>query len=151
MNESLEKVRDHFRNPRNLGEVANPDGTGQIEYPYPGGDMMRVTFKLDAGKRIAEIKFRVFACAGGIALMSALTEIVKGMTTEEAANVTNEDVTGYLDLPREKGHGAVIGRAALAAAIHDYRTKASAAKSSAETKENELTAQREEMRTELNG
>ena len=116
-----DKVMDHFMNPRNVGEIENPDGFGEVGNAACG-DALRLTFKLDKDGRIADIKFKTFGCASAIASSSAMTELVKGMTLDEAKKVTNQDIVKLLgELPEAKMHCSVMGMEALQAAIAQYR------------------------------
>jgi len=119
--EYTDKVKDHFLNPRNVGEVENPDGVAEVG-SIACGDALKLSFKLDENKRFKDVKFKTFGCASAIATSSALTEMIKGMTVEEAMKVTNQDIAAYLGgLPQEKMHCSVMGKQALEKAVEHYQ------------------------------
>jgi len=117
-----EKVLDHFQNPRNVGELENPDGVGQAGNPKCG-DIMKIYLRVE-NEIITDIKFKTFGCASAIASSSMATELVKGRNIDEAWSLTNSAVAEALDgLPPVKMHCSVLAEEAIHAAINDYRRR----------------------------
>jgi nitrogen fixation NifU-like protein len=119
-----EKVMEHFQNPRNIGEIEDADGIGDVGNPQCG-DQMRLTIKVDAAQRtITDIRFRTFGCGAAIASSSMITELVKGKTIEEALRVSNKSVVEELGgLPPVKMHCSVLAEQGIAMALLDYFKK----------------------------
>lgn len=108
-------------NPRNSGQLLNPDCHSEVGSPQCG-DAMTLDIQVDDEDRIAEIRFMTFGCAGAIAAASALTEIAKGKTLEEALAISNDQIVEFLGgMPKEKYHCSVMGHEALSLAIADFR------------------------------
>ena len=117
-----EKVMDHFRNPRNVGEIEDADGVGQVGNAKCG-DIMRITLKIDDGI-ISDAKFTTFGCGSAIATSSMATEMIKGKPVEEALELSNQAVVEALDgLPTHKIHCSVLAEEAVKAAVKDYYDK----------------------------
>ena len=115
-------VMDHFANPRNVGEIENADGVGQIGNPVCG-DVMRMSIKVE-DDRIADVKFKTFGCGAAVATSSIVTEMVIGKTLSEAAEISNKAVAEALGgLPANKMHCSNLAADAMHIAIEDYLTR----------------------------
>ena len=115
-----EKVMDHFTNPRNMGEISEPDGAGQVGNPSCG-DMMQIQIKVEDGI-IQDAKFKTFGCVAAIATSSISTEMIIGKSLDDAESLTNDAVANALDgLPAHKRHCSVLAADAIQAAIKNYR------------------------------
>ncbi|MBI4979111.1 MAG: Fe-S cluster assembly protein NifU [Spirochaetes bacterium] len=116
------KVKDHFTNPRNVGEIESPEAEALIGN-ITCGDALKLTLRIDRAKDIiTDAKFKTFGCASAIASSSMLTEMVKGKTVDEALAITNQDIAREMDgLPEEKMHCSVMGKEALDKALGTYR------------------------------
>jgi nitrogen fixation NifU-like protein len=114
-----EKVMDHFKNPRNVGEMENPDGIGRVGNPVCG-DIMELHIEVKDGT-IVDAKFKTFGCGAAIATSSMVTEMVKGKSIKEALKISNKAVVEALDgLPPVKMHCSALAEEALKSAIDDY-------------------------------
>ncbi len=118
-------LMEHFKNPRNQGELKNPDGVGEVGNPVCG-DMMKIYIKVDKNKEgqeiIKDIKFQTLGCGAAIASSSMLTEMAKGKTIEDALKITREQIAEALGgMPKEKIHCSVLAAAGLKKAVADYR------------------------------
>ncbi len=118
--EYTNKVQEHFINPKNVGEIKNASGVGNVG-SLACGDALMLTIKIDENDIITDAKFKTFGCASAIASSSVLTEMLKGMPLDEAKKITNDNIAEALGgLPKEKMHCSVMGREALEAAIADH-------------------------------
>jgi len=119
-----EKVMEHFTNPRNIGEIDDADGIGEVGNPVCG-DMMSFYIKVKDG-RIEDIKYKTFGCVAAIAVSSTVSELAKGRTLDEARAITKKAAAEALDgLPKEKMHCSNLGAEALSKAIENYEERRS--------------------------
>ncbi|MDR3332636.1 MAG: Fe-S cluster assembly scaffold protein NifU [Synergistaceae bacterium] len=120
-----EKVVDYFMHPRNVGEIPDASGVGEVGNPRCG-DVMKIYLDVDSNDVIRDVKFETFGCAAAIATSSMATEMVKGLTIDDALKITNKDVAGELGgLPPQKLHCSLLAEEALRAAIENYKQKKS--------------------------
>jgi len=113
---------DHFMNPRNMGEIEDADGVGEVGNPTCG-DVMKLYLKIE-GDKIVDVKFKTFGCGAAIASSSMTTELIKGKTIDEALKLSNQAVAEALGgLPPAKEHCSVLAEDALKAALEDYKKK----------------------------
>lgn len=118
-----EKVMDHFQKPRNMGEIENPSGVGTVGNAKCG-DIMRMYINVNDDGIIEDVKFKTFGCGAAVATSSMATELVKGLSVQEALKVTNKAVMEALDgLPPVKVHCSLLAEEAIHAALWDYATK----------------------------
>lgn len=121
-NPSNPAVLDHFMNPRNVGDLAEANGVGEVG-AVSCGDVMRISIHVKEG-RIAEARFRTYGCGTAIACSSMATEMIRGRTIEEAAKLSNEEVSAaFGGLPATKAHCTVLAEEAVKAAVADYRKR----------------------------
>lgn len=117
-----EKVLDHFSNPRNVGEIENADGIGEVGNAKCG-DIMKMYIKVDDGI-ISDVKFKTFGCGAAVATSSMATELIKGKSIDDALKLTNKAVVEALDgLPAVKLHCSVLAEQAIKSALADYYTR----------------------------
>ncbi len=122
MTEYSDTVMDHFMNPRNMGEIVDADGVGEVGNPACG-DIMKISIRV-ADDRIMDAKFKTFGCGAAIASSSMATEMIVGKTLKEAWEITNRAVTEALEgLPPQKLHCSVLAEEGIHAAINDYRVR----------------------------
>jgi len=119
-----DRVMDHFKNPRNVGDMENPSGAAKVENPVCG-DVMELYIRVEKG-RIVDAKFKTFGCAPAVSASSMVTEMIKGKTLKEALEISNEEVADALGgLPPAKMHCSVLAEDAVRGAIEDYQERSS--------------------------
>ena len=129
-----DKLMDHFNNPRNVGVIEDADGVGEVGNPVCG-DIMKITFKVDENEKLDDVKFQTLGCGAAIATSSIVTEMAKGMTLEQAAAISKQQVADELGgLPPAKMHCSVLATDGLKVAVDDYLTKHGRAPISGEIK-----------------
>ncbi|HWP22316.1 MAG: Fe-S cluster assembly scaffold protein NifU [Clostridiaceae bacterium] len=118
-----ERVMDHFKNPRNVGEIDNASGVGTVGNAKCG-DIMQIFLDIDENEIIRDVKFKTFGCGAAVATSSMATEMIKGKSVNEALQITNAAVVEALEgLPPQKIHCSVLAEEAVKAAIEDYQKK----------------------------
>ena len=118
-----ERVMDHFKNPRNVGEIENASGVGTVGNAKCG-DIMQIFLDIDENEIIRDVKFKTFGCGAAVATSSMATEMIKGKSVDEALQITNNAVVEALEgLPPQKIHCSVLAEEAVKAAIEDYQKK----------------------------
>ena len=121
-----DKVLDHYENPRNVGSFAKDDpdiGTGMVGAPACG-DVMKLQIKVEDGI-ITDARFKTYGCGSAIASSSLITELVKGMSLDQASSIKNSDIAEELALPPVKIHCSILAEDAIKAAVNDYRNRQS--------------------------
>ncbi len=118
-----ELVMDHFMNPRNVGEIENADGVGEVG-SITCGDIMRISFLVDENEVITDAQFKTYGCGAAVATSSVMTEMIKGLTIEEALKITKADIVEFLGgLPAAKIHCSILATEAFEEAVKNYRSK----------------------------
>ena len=120
--EYTDKVQEHFIHPKNVGEIKDADGVGDVG-SIACGDALRLTIKVDENQVITDAKFKTFGCGSAIASSSLATEWLKGKSVDQALAIDNMEIVEELNLPPVKIHCSVLAEDAIKAAINDYRTK----------------------------